>query len=429
VSGFYDDFSGYAVGGVPQGTWVGNLPTVATVGRNGAKAIAKGPLQWLRSDRQARTPFAQGVIVLRVDDAGGYVSVINAKVGNGVDTVTMRHMLIGFGINNVCHVGVCASADGALHLVRGSAFDYDLNNRRWSWEPDCPMSRLLPCPAVYLDSPTTALVASSPPGTIPIGRGWFVLELVAGSPTRVYVNGQLVIDHPFLVRSVVAYPAYTKCCQEKLIEFPPDSGFYVPRGPTYVSNLVLQSIEWVGVGGGSVGTERAGAVNGWSGRIAGVGIFAAEETGNSSIGDLQVETLLASAESGAPISSITGTTPAPSRVASIDDFGTPDDAATTVTFTDTDAPGVDAYNTSGLSIAGDANVYAVQVASRARASTPGYVVPRFGVTVGAGTGDESGATFRGSQFRYAARGLARPGGGEWTPADLTAMDLRIGRTE
>ena len=416
---FFDDFSGNAIGTTPSG-WTGTLPTVTLVGRDGSKGVRKLPFHSMRRENGSTYLWA----VLKVDNPGQVVSAFNASAREPLGSLTCRQWLIGCGQDNVAHLGVCVTADGALHLHRGTAYDSSPNNQYSVPNPPPPT----PCITTVVDATTSQVLASTASGVFRF-TGWQFLELFSTSfSALVRVNNQTVLSYNGNTRS---YAQSWKFCGLDIETWHRETGlpYEAYTGYNGVELYSVASQFWAGIGGESPGAKRSDE-DGWGGYVDAVGAITPGPNfgATAPLGDLRLEDLTPTGSAGTPVSTISGTTPAGTRAASVDDWGTPDDGVTSVSFAAGTAGTVDRYTTDALDVAPGTSIIHVQGALRAKPSQPGYAVPRVGLTVDGVSEDISTLLMRSRVFRDVVASLERPGGGAWAPEDFLDAELRIGRT-
>lgn len=389
-----DDFRRYQPGTLPRGAWSGgSLPTLANVGRAGKQAIVWNKNAMIRGGGGS-TVYV--VAPYQVESGGRVFTSTVSEAGYPASTLTSAHWLVGCSWLGFAYCGLVATDDGAVHAVSGGAFENGPNSQ------------------------DVSILGSSAAGVLPIGRGWFVLEFVATIAITgsiiVRINGQTVLQ---------LTGVYTKCpgdyCVYVLKEppCPLDSPFLWPN---YADAVVI--------GGATRGGRYTNGLQGWRGAIDLVSQFNQAGTidGSTFLGDLQVNDLLPTSDGGVSESTITGTAPAATRWQSVDDLLTPDGDTTSVTFARATAPDTDEYGLSDLGIDPAATIVGVQATAIARTSVPGFAGLRLALRDGGNTALAPAIIARTSTFKPLVAPLPeRPGGGDWTVADLDAVALRVTR--
>lgn len=382
-----DNFSQYPLGQLPNGPWAGrSLPTVATQGRNGGQRVTWNGNAMVRSGGGNSTFFRAAY---RVDSGGGVLTPIMARVGNTSNTLTSWHWLCGGAWNGFAYTGLVLSEDGAIHAVRGGAFESGPN------------------------ATNVLLLGSSPPGSVPLRRGWFLLEVfivwaTLGSVT-VRVNGQTVLG---LINVNTKSPE--DYCSTVLGQ---------AACPTVSDDLWPNAVTEFGMGGITRGAQYV-TPQGWAGSIDFLALFDADP---GDVADMAVADLLPNGDGAVSQSTITGTSPAATRWQSVDDALTPDGDATTVTFVDSTAPDEDEYTLTDLPF-GSGVIYGAQVSAIHRVSSPGFSSASLGLSDGSNTRYAAPLFSRARSFAWqASPHPERPAGGAWTVGDFANLRVRVKR--
>ena len=284
---------------------IGTAP-IASVGRRATKG-----LNWTQNARIARNIGSQTELIAGCaifPESSGYTAFNNGFLGLA-NRALSNHMVFAFGYQSIMQVGVAFTNDGALHVVRGAAFDLGANNQQ------------------------TVRVASSAAGAFPL-TGWQFLEMkVTPTSAIVRVNGQAVINY---------------------------------SGTTIQEGMPSEYTQF-GLGGYTFG---ALAGTGWSGKVDDLYLFnTSGTTNNDFIGDVRCDYLKPDGAGAVSDSVIGGSSPAATRWESVADQ-TPDDDVTFVTLAAVDDE--DSYTHEDLEFE-VGTVYAVQGVAYARKSDSGIV--------------------------------------------------------
>lgn len=380
-----DNFSQYPLGQLPRGAWDGrSLPTVATQGRNGGQRVTWNQNAMVRGGGGNSTFYRAAY---RVDNGGSIVIPFLAQQGFASNTLTSWHWLCGGSWNGFAYTGIVATQDGAVHAIRGGAFEAGPNSQN------------------------VFLIASSQPGVLPIQRGWFLLEvfIVWGTfgSVSVRINGQTAIN----VINVNTKSPEDYCA------------VVLGSGSCPLADFWPNRITEFGVGGFTRGAQYIGNT-GWSGAIDYLTLFDADP---GDIADMEIADLVPDGTGAVSESDITGTSPAATRWQSVADALTPDGDATTVTFRDTTAPDEDEYTLSGLPFV-SGTIYGAQVSAIHRVAAPGYSSVALGLSDGTNVSYGPALFSRQRSFTtQASPAPERPAGGAWTVADFTNLRVRVKR--
>ncbi|MES2524030.1 MAG: hypothetical protein V4617_15090 [Gemmatimonadota bacterium] len=371
---------------VGAGLWRGSLPGLVSGGRFGGPRV--------RWDRHSMSRGGGGpafTVSLAIKLEGSPVQAFrltDTRLGLA-NTLTSKNWIVGCAWNGFAYCGLVVSNDGAVHFVRGGAFENGPNSQ------------------------DVEVYASSGGGVFPF-TGWCLVQFhvvlgVAGT-TTCRINGDVVLSSN----------AYNKN--------PGDYCSYVLRQaacPLVSDNLWPDLATDIVIGGPTRGSIYGGGL-GWTGYIDSVWAFDTTDLGDPYSPDLRVDDLVPNGDGALSQSAIGGTSPAATRWQSLTDVAVPDDAATTVVFDDT-MPKTDEYTLANLPHA-DPTIYGVHAVAIARRGPFGTAQVRFGLNDGANTVNGGLARVRTPQFQSVGTGFPlAPDGGAWTLADVQALRLRIGR--
>lgn len=347
---------------------IGSAP-VANVGRRGTQGLNWNKGGIARNIGNQTT----AIIGMAVFAASSDLDTISVK-HNGTpvaNTLTSKCYLFGLGYQGVSQIGVAFTNDGALHIVRGGAFDLSSSEGGVN------------------------ILASTAAGVLPL-TGWAFVEgkfiaATGGTGTAIVrVNGQVVLN------------------QTAVQTTRPTGGL-----PALYTQLFI--------GGPSFGgLEGAG----WAGRIDDLYVFnAAGTTNNDFIGDVRVEYRKPNGAGNASDSTIQGSTPAPTRWQSVDDQ-LPDGEVTYVSLEAIDD--ADSYAHEDLPF-DEADVYAVQHVAAARKSDAGLTAIK--ATQRVNSLDDQGPERypAGGEFAYQLTPFDESADGAWTLAKFNDSEFGVQR--
>lgn len=273
---FADSFDHYATADSPL-KWDIGTANIAAVGRRATNGLSVNYSYGIARNIGAQTTIICGMAVFPFSSD---LDTTNIKHnGSPVSsTLTSRCYLFGLGYQGVAQIGIAFTNDGALHVIRGGAFD-------------------LGSGAGGVD-----ILASSAANAIRM-TGWsyveakFIASASTGGTVIVKVNG------------------VTKITQTGVQTTRPSGGL-----PASYTQFLI---------GGATFGELVGA--GWAGKVDDLYVFnGAGDTNNDFIGDVRVDYLRPDGAGAAADSVIQGTSPAPTRWQSVDDT-LPDAEVTCVT--------------------------------------------------------------------------------------------------
>lgn len=380
-----DNFNSRPDGKLPDSIYGGgDLPNVGSGGRNGGKRVTWN--QNALSIGGGGSSFFRSA--MRIDNGGNVVTPFMAGIGQPSNSLNSRYWLFGGAYLGFAYSGIVATEDGAIAAVNGGAFELGPN------------------------STNVSLLGISEPGVVPIGRGWFLLEVFitwsATGTVRVRINGETVL---------LLLGVYTKSPEDYCVAI-----LQQPACPLESPLLWPNEVTEIGIGGFTRGGRAYGGV-GWTGSIDFLAAFD-EDTGD--IADMAVSDLVPIGDGALSQSTITGTTPAATRWQSVSDALTPDGDQTTVTFS-APALGEDEYTLSAFPFA-SGTIYGVQGATTHRVSAPGYAAVSMGASDGVNAVYSQPILSRSRDFVLHGDIIPeRPAGGAWTPADLSALRMRVKR--